>query len=116
MYTKKKELTCKDAEKLVMPYVENTLEIGELEQFMEHVESCENCREELSIQFLVNTGLKSLEAGNNFDLNYELIASLEASRKRVQKKRLWQTIFRGAVIISLISAVVMVLLWLYLWV
>ena len=106
MYVKRNELTCKDVEKMVASYVDEELDINELEAFMSHVETCANCREELSIQFLVSTGLKSLEAGNNFDLNYELLESIEHSKKKVQKKRMFQKIVSGTIIIVVVSVCV----------
>ena len=116
MYVKKNELTCKDAEKMIASYVDEQLDINELEAFMNHVETCENCKEELSIQFLVSTGLKSLEAGNNFDLNYELLESIEHSKKKVQKKRMLQKIVSGTIIIIVVSVCVTAAIWLCFWV
>ena len=54
-------MTCLEAEKLVIPYINDRLSIAELEDFMEHIEMCGNCREELEIHYMVDIGLKKLD-------------------------------------------------------
>lgn len=58
-------------------FLEDELETDELREFMEHVEKCEECKEELSIQFLVLEGMARLETGNVFDLQSELKFRME---------------------------------------
>ena len=52
-------LTCKQAEKMVMPYIDGRLDEEELEDFLSHVNECPACREELEIYFTVYVGLKA---------------------------------------------------------
>lgn len=75
---------------MVPAFIADELSYEELERFMEHIEECESCREELSIQFLVGVGLNSLEAGNTFDLQQELNLALEEAEKRVQVYRFFR--------------------------
>lgn len=75
---------------MIPAFVADELSYEELERFMEHIEECESCREELSIQFLVEVGLNSLEAGNTFDLQQELNMALEEAEKRVQVFRFFR--------------------------
>ena len=42
-------MTCMEAEKMVIPYINDQLSVTELEDFIEHIKTCENCREELEI-------------------------------------------------------------------
>lgn len=84
------KLQCIQATKLIPPFIADELSYEELERFMEHIEECESCREELSIQFLVRVGLNSLEAGNTFDLQQELNIALEEAEKRVQVYRFFR--------------------------
>lgn len=65
-------MTCKETEKLIPPFLQDDLDTEELREFMEHIEQCDECREELTIQFLVTEGMLRLEAGNVFDLQSEL--------------------------------------------
>ncbi|MDD6491166.1 MAG: anti-sigma factor [Firmicutes bacterium] len=70
-------MTCKEAEKLIPLFLKDELDTDDLREFMEHVDKCEECREELSIQFLVLEGMARLESGNVFDLQNELKARIE---------------------------------------
>lgn len=70
-------MTCKDAEKMIPLFLEDGLETDELRKFMEHIDRCEECKEELTIQFLVSEGMARLESGNVFDLQNELRYCIE---------------------------------------
>ena len=40
-------MTCKEAEQMVMPYINDELTDKELEAFLEHIDTCASCYEEL---------------------------------------------------------------------
>ena len=80
----REELQCLRATKMIPTFIDGGLSYKELEQFMEHIEECDSCKEELSIQFLVEVGLNSLEAGNTFDLQEELNIALEEAERKVR--------------------------------
>lgn len=65
-------MNCKEYEKLIPDYIEHRMNFRQLKEFGEHTGSCQNCREELEIQFLVSTGMARLEDGDSFDLQKEL--------------------------------------------
>lgn len=90
MKEQKEKLQCTRATKMIPSFIADELSYRELEQFMEHIKECDICREELSIQFLVEVGLNSLEAGNTFDLQQELNLALEEAEKRVQVYRFFR--------------------------
>ena len=78
---------------------------------MEHVEGCPECKEELSIQFLVTEGLERLEGGNNFNLQEELLLKLEGAEHRINVRRmLWYTLacLEAAVAAAIIIALCVV--------
>ena len=54
-------MNCKEAEALVMPYIRNQLTDEELEGFLEHIDECANCREELEIYYTVDVGIRQLD-------------------------------------------------------
>ena len=56
-------LTCKEAEKMVMPYIDEELGEKELDAFLEHIKDCSLCREELEIYYTVAVGLRQLDSG-----------------------------------------------------
>ena len=45
-------MTCKEAEQMVMPYINDELTDKELEAFLDHVYSCKACYEELEIYYI----------------------------------------------------------------
>ena len=45
-------MTCQEAERLVTPYIRDELAGDELEAFLNHIDECPNCREELEIYFM----------------------------------------------------------------
>lgn len=90
MKKQKEKLQCIQITKMIPAFIDGELSYKELEQFMEHVNECESCFEELSIQFLVEVGLNSLEAGNTFDLQEELITAMEEAERKVQIYRFFK--------------------------
>lgn len=76
-------MECREAEKLIRKFIDDEMEYKETVQFMEHIKECENCKEELAIQFLVTEGIANLEEGAAFDLQGELDRRMEGMEKRV---------------------------------
>ena len=56
-------MTCEEAERLVMPYINGSITDEELEGFIKHIEHCPECREELEIYFTVDVGIRQLDEG-----------------------------------------------------
>lgn len=104
-------MNCKDLEKKIPSFLQDELDGSKLEEFVEHVESCPECKEELSIQFLVAEGLERLEGGNNFNLQEELLRKLEDAQHRISIHRiLWHTLMclEAAVAVAIVIALCVV--------
>ena len=56
-------MNCQEAERLVTPYIHGELDEDTLEKFLEHIETCENCQEELEIYFTVDSGYPAVGFG-----------------------------------------------------
>ncbi|WP_051538038.1 anti-sigma factor family protein [Butyrivibrio proteoclasticus] len=80
-------MTCKDADKLIPLFLEDDLDNRDLAQFLDHVEHCPECKEELTIQFLVRVGMQRLEDGNTFNLKYELDNLLKDAQRRLNFRK-----------------------------
>ncbi len=65
-------LDCKDYEKLIPDFLADKLDSVTAEKFIAHIEQCQECMEEVSIQFLITEGMNRLEQGNTFELSKEL--------------------------------------------
>lgn len=72
---------------MIPAFLQDELSGKELEDFIEHIEGCPECKEELSIQFLVSEGLERLEAGNNFNLQKALENKLANAWHQVKIRR-----------------------------
>ena len=73
------DMNCKEAEKTIPSFLNDELDGDDLADFLEHIEECPECKEELSIQFLVSEGLEQLEQGNNFNLQEALVETLDSA-------------------------------------
>ena len=79
---------------------------------MEHIEECGECKEELSIQFLVKEGLSRLEAGSVFDLKNELEyrIGMEEHALKMRESLMWLSyLLDGLVVIAAIVLVALVM-------
>ena len=85
-------MTCREAERLVMPYINGSITDEELEEFLNHIEHCENCREELEIYFTVDVGIRQQDEGTgSYNIQGALETALELSRQRIHTLKLLQT-------------------------
>ena len=104
-------MDCKDEEKMIPVFLQDELDIKVLNQFIEHIDGCPECMEELSIQFLVAEGLERLEAGNNFNLQKALTWKLEDADDKIRVNRILRHILlvlEAAVVAAIIAALVIV--------
>ena len=76
-------MDCKEFNGLIQDFLNDRLSEMKLSEFLSHIESCDNCRDELRIQYLIYEGLERLEAGDTFDVDKDL-----ADLMKLQKKRL----------------------------
>ena len=50
-------MNCVDALSKIDDYIENRLSGRELEEFLEHVETCKECYDELEIHYIIKVGM-----------------------------------------------------------
>lgn len=101
-------MDCKDFQRMIPGFLDDELDVRALEIFLGHIESCKSCKEELTIQFLVETGTQSLEDGTNFNLSHELELMMNRAYQRLgARKRLLKTAFflQVLVVIEVVVAV-----------
>ena len=65
----KEKLTCKEATKMVIPYIEGQMCDEELRRFVSHVKECPDCREELETYYIVYKGLMQLDEREGLSMN-----------------------------------------------
>lgn len=77
-------MNCKDADKSIPLFFQGELEGKELRDFLKHMKTCTDCKEELSIYFLASEGIARLEEGSSFDLDRELESRLENQENKIR--------------------------------
>lgn len=107
-------MTCKEAEKMIPLFLEDELDTEDLHEFMEHIEKCGECKEELSIQFLVSEGMARLETGNVFDLQNELKAQMDNAQHtlKVRENMRWLLIMLEGLTVVLVITLIALLVFL----
>ena len=107
------DMDCKEFERLIPDFISDKLDYQSLKRFNSHMEHCENCREELTIQFLVTEGVQRLEDGSAFDLQGELRQHLEEASKRIRRHDIFM--WAGLILeIATVGLLVRSILWILL--
>lgn len=63
------KLTCKEAAKMVIPYIEGQMCDRDLRLFVSHIKECPDCREELETYYIVYKGLMQLDENEELPMN-----------------------------------------------
>ncbi|MCI9663039.1 MAG: hypothetical protein HFI46_04055 [Lachnospiraceae bacterium] len=103
-------MTCKEIEKIIPSFLNDDLDTDDLREFMDHIVNCEECMEELSIQFLVLEGMARLESGNVFDLQNELKHRMEEAQHILKLREGLQWILYAMEGLVLVEAITLVAL------
>ena len=109
-------MTCREAEKLIVPYIHDELSMDQLDEFLEHVESCDNCMEELEIHYMVDVGLKKLDQDDvTYDIVGDLIRKMESSVWEIQRFTAFQIMRYVVSTLSVMFLILAVALQLRIW-
>ena len=109
-------MTCVEAEKMVVPYMKDELSPTELEAFLDHIHTCENCREELEIHYMVDVGLKKLdEADGTYDIVGDLKRKVAESYRSLRHISMFQITTYAVSTLTGMALIVMILLQLRIW-
>lgn len=81
---------CKDAQQMILPYIQRKLSDKELEKFIGHIKECSECYEELEIYFTIYFALERLDAGEqvSYDIQKLLLDDLKASSHQIHRRKL----------------------------
>lgn len=81
-------MDCKEVQKNIAAFLDEELSGKQAGKFLHHIEQCPECKEELSIQYLVREGMVRLEEGGSFDLNKDLKTLIAKSYKTIKNRRI----------------------------
>ena len=109
-------LSCREAEKMVMPFIDGNLDEQELEAFLNHIHSCSDCREELEIYYTVSLGLRQLDSGTGvYDIAGALAESLDMAWMKVRAVRLRKVVFYAVNTLCATGVLTVLLMQLRIW-
>lgn len=85
-------MNCKEAQRLLVPYINGTLEEKEEGAFVRHVRRCPECYEELEVYSTVFAGIRQLDGGEE-EIDYRTLVEdfLETSEEDVRDERFLTT-------------------------
>lgn len=109
-------MTCQEAERLVIPYIRDELAGDELEAFLNHIDECPNCREELEIYFMVDVGLRQLDHDSGtYDIAGDLEHKIEDSYLKVSHMWMFRMLRYAVNTLGVMAVIVVTLLQFRIW-
>ncbi len=76
-------MTCREARKLIIPFIHDELSMEETRDFLQHVRSCKACMDELEIYYIVEVGM---DKSDSEDIDYNLTAALNSHIRESYQK------------------------------
>lgn len=82
-------MTCLDAQSKIIAYIDGNLEKDRRIEFLKHIQSCEDCKEELDIYYTMIEGMRQLDSNmpltKDFSQALDKRISLELKQSRQKK-------------------------------
>jgi len=111
-------MTCKEAESLVIPYIRHELDQDDelMEEFLDHIDSCADCKEELEIYYTVEAGIRQLDNDTgSYNIKGDMEEDLLASRQKLYGIHLLDIARYSVDTLFVLSLAVMMVLQVRLW-
>lgn len=109
-------MLCKDAERLVIPYIRHELDDAVMEEFLEHIDSCENCKEELEIYYTVEAGIRQLDSdAERYNIKGDMEMDILVSRQRLYDLRMLRISRYAVDTLMIVSMLVILVLQARIW-
>lgn len=84
------DIDCRQAEAMVTKYINHTLSTNELEDFLDHIEHCSSCYDELETYFIVHKAIQQLdekEDGTVYNFRKLLEQDIHRTRRHIRQKK-----------------------------
>ncbi len=110
-------MECKEAQQLVKAYIDGEIRDKELDKFLEHIENCKDCYEELEINYTIFSALMKLDDNPNlsYNINAMLQDELKASRKYIRRRKRFKLCIIAIYIITIITMIVVLAVQFKIW-
>lgn len=90
-------MKCSTARQMIRPYLSGDLSDSELSGFLEHIDSCSECYDELEVYYAIYQTLRGEKDDGNYNFIDKLNRKLAESRKNLERRHRYR-IFRLAVV------------------
>lgn len=109
-------MNCREAQGLITAFINDELNINEQEEFIDHVESCGECREELEVYYALLTAMKQLDEDRHLsnDFSRDLKEKIESAQERIIHLRYNYYRKKGVLIMIILSMTIFFSLYHYL--
>ena len=107
-------MNCRTAESLLTKYLKKELSLKELDEFLGHIETCEDCRDELRTCFTVDRAVRLLDLDDDGPEDPDFDKLFEEDLKRSRRYLMNRMFLRFLVIFVGIVAVLFILVMLIL--
>ncbi|MCC8103080.1 MAG: zf-HC2 domain-containing protein [Clostridiales bacterium] len=92
-------MKCNEARRMVVPFVKKELSERDMEAFLNHVESCEDCMEELETYFMVYKAIDAIDTGTHEEYDFKkMLAEEIRAAKRCIIRRKATKVFQGVIL------------------
>ena len=105
-------MNCRTAEGMVNGYINHELSLKELEEFLDHIQTCSSCYDELETYFIVHEVTQQLDDDSSdsvLDFKKLLEQDIRKSRRYIRKKKASWLMF-GVSICLLIATIAAILI------
>ena len=103
-------MDCLEAQRLMKPYLDKKLTDRELAQFIDHIEHCRDCREELEINMAVDTVMNDKDdARDAYNFTRKVDERLASSRRFLRVSRTERLARRCSIVIAEIIFILTIL-------
>ncbi len=110
-------MTCKEASSLVTPFITHQLDDDKMADFLDHIDSCAECRDELETYFMVVAGIRQLDNdSDDYNIKGYMEDEIRSSKDRLFITRVMDTVrYAADTLIWLCLTVMFVLLIRLMW-
>ncbi|MDO4522366.1 MAG: zf-HC2 domain-containing protein [Eubacteriales bacterium] len=100
-------MDCKTAQQKIMPYIERQLKPDEMEDFIEHIQTCKTCSEELEVYFTIYYALETLDQDDqgSFNIKEMLERDLKRGKAQIERRNMVTFVSRAFRIVTAVLAV-----------
>lgn len=97
-------MDCREAQSLIVPFIKSELTMEQAKAFFQHIDYCEDCKEELEVYYILLIGLKELDEdpSDSLDLHGQFEEHLNKARERVEKQN-WERFPKMIILLALIG-------------